>query len=166
MGNSTLLNAFLTPGLMRSVPRDYPDFFYWEDDWNGAGSIDPGGHNPSNYANISIPEGETYNGFTVFFRNNLGTNREYEHLTPAERTFYGLDIGSDEAYRTGPDSFTHVSMALSALALDLVTEWNHDATFSYVDRWVFGEGESAEDAFINDMWDAYRGDYQSFPYLA
>jgi hypothetical protein len=177
LGNAAIRDCFLGTTTMRSVPRDYADFFYWDDPWNGANAINPGGHNPNNHANISVPIGQTYliNGtsYTVFFRNNLQSNREYEHLTVAERDFYdmptyeeGNSWEADENYRTSGDSVQHIGMCLAGLALDLVTEWAHDATFGYTDRWIKGEGRAANHAFVLQMYNAYRDDYQSFPYLA
>lgn len=174
LNDSAILNCLIN-STVDSVPRDFADFFYWDDPWNGANAINPGGHNPNNHANISIPEGETYlidgTSYTVFFRNNLQSNREYEHLTEAERDFYGMSRTtnswvSDESYRTSGDSVQHIGMCLAGLAMDLVTEWAHDATFGYCDRWISGEGRNSNATFIDQMWAAYRGNYQSFPYLA
>lgn len=154
LNNSDMLTAF-SQGRVKSVPRDYPDFYFWAD------------HN-SSMKSSTVPVGKTYNGFTVFFRNNLGTNREFEHLHPSEWD-EAYDHSKDNSYRLNQDSHPHVGMVLAARLLGLQEEWAHDATFAYVDRWMvedhaanarMGAGgdvvERSGDNFIDAMWAKYR----------
>jgi hypothetical protein len=158
LNNSDMLSAF-SQKRIKSVPRDYPDFYFWPD------------HNSSMKSSI-VPVGQTYNGYTVFFRNNLGTNREFEHLHPSEWDD-SLDHSKDNSYRLNQDSHPHVGMVLAARMLGLQEEWAHDATFAYVDRWMvedyaansrMGAGgdvvERSGSNFIDSMWAKYRGSGQ------
>jgi len=166
INNSNMLNLFTT-GIsnLKSVPRDFADFYIWSDPWRGANNVEPGGPNPSRCPNVSVPLGETYNGYTVFFRNNLGNNRDYEHLTPSERLACGID-NNDDSYRNDQDSHPHVGMVFAGLAFDLVDEWDHYATFAYIDRWMQGENQSSSDDFVDAMYETHRDSFQAFDWLA
>jgi len=166
-GNSDIEDAFINDNIL-SLPRDYPDFYYYAD------------RNDTTTSAIVTP-GETWSGHTVFFRNNLASNRGYEHLHPSE---WNLTAGGyaesqkDEDYRIGSDTHQHVGMILAARILDLQTKWNHDPTFDMMDRWMDDADPAAEYAilsiydtealeaektsessFIDDMWDLYRSSY-------
>jgi hypothetical protein len=143
LNNSDMLSAFAQDRI-KSVPRDYPDFYFWPD-------------HTSTMTSKIVPAGQTYNGYTVFFRNNLGNNREFEHLDPSEWDD-SLDHSKDNSYRLNQDSHPHVGMVLAARLLGLQEEWNHDATFAYVDRWMVEDHGSLRSgsSFIDAMWSKYR----------
>jgi len=167
LDDSDMMDAFINDDIL-SMPRDYADFYYYAD------------RNDTTTSSI-VPAGETWSGHTVFFRNNLAINRGYEHLHPSE--WYLTSKGEDEAfkdedYRIGQDSKQHVGMILAAMILDLQTEWDHNATFDYMDRWmddadpaaeyailsIYDAGalqadKSSDSSFIDDMWDLYRSSY-------
>jgi hypothetical protein len=145
LNNADMMSAFAQDRI-KSVPRDYPDFYFWPD------------HTSTMISKI-VPVGQTYNGYTVFFRNNLGNNREFEHLDPSEWDD-SLDHNKDNSYRLNQDSHPHVGMILAARIMGLQEEWNHDATFAYVDRWMVedhGDNLRSGSSFIDAMWGKYRG---------
>src|SRR5690606_29759550 len=121
MNNEEMLNAFRR-NQIQSLPRDYADFYLWEE-------------RNSSMKSAIVPDGQTWNGFTAFFRNNLGLNREYEHLHPSEWDD-AYDHWKDNSYRLNQDSHPHVGMVLAARILGLQEQWSHDATFAYIDRWM------------------------------
>lgn len=160
LNDRDMLNAF-RENRIQSVPRDYPDFYFASDS------------NASLKSSL-ISLGQTWNGFSVFFRNNTASNREYEHLHPSEWDD-SYDHWKDNSYRLTQDSHPHVGMVLTARLLGLQDEWSHEATFAYIDRWMvedhvanarvmsqFGSGGGGADiprsgsSFIDDMWAKYR----------
>lgn len=169
LGDSGMQNLF-TDGSLKAVPRDYPDFYYWKD-------------HQSTIKSKIVPEGQTWTGATVFFRNQIG-NGEHEHLHPSEWGIpSNMEHWKNDAYRKGIDSWTQVGMVLAARLLghDAVSLWGHPATFDYIDRWM-SEDHNAEciileqyddstsygvscppsiprggAVFIDSMWDTYRG---------
>jgi hypothetical protein len=66
----------------------------------------------------------------------------------------GLVDGCND-YRVCCTSHTWVAQALAARILRAEDEWDHDAFFDYVDRWV-DEGGNMGSSFIEDMWNTYR----------
>lgn len=135
LDNDAMKNAFVD-GYILATPRDYPDFYFYED------------RNDNTVSSI-VPAGETYAGHCVFFRNSTLINRGYEHLDPSEwdLTADGVTIAEkDEVYRSGIDTHQHVGMVLAAAILGLKTEWNHDATFVMMSRWMNCANTSDEEA--------------------
>ena len=157
LNEDTIKNVFINDQI-QAVPRDYADFYFYED------------RNDNTTSDI-VPPGETYAGHPVFFRNNLATNRGYEHLHPTEwdKTAEGeSEALKDENYRTGQDTHQHVGMVLAASILGLKAEWNHDATFMMMSRWMICADIEAEEAmgagnavkssksdFVDSVFDQY-----------
>jgi hypothetical protein len=132
-----------------------------------------------------LPYGPAYNGATVVYTGHMGVWQgqpvsddpawgPYEHLSPDQ----WLDpIGED--YRRCCTSIAWVGQALAAHLMNAQSNWNHDAFFAYVDRWMDPTGDDAYtqeiydltgldyraawqrqgqawDDFVNEMWAAYR----------
>ena len=99
----------------------------------------------------------------------------YEHLPPDQ--WEGNCIG--ESYRRCCTSIAWVGQALAARLVDAQQNWNHDAFFAYVDRWMDPAGDAeyiqtildltgrdfsgsyaahgqAWDDFVEEMWAQYR----------
>jgi len=99
----------------------------------------------------------------------------YEHLPPSEwKSMTG------EGYRRCCTSIAWVGQALALHVLHLEDAWNHPAFFDYVDRWMneddtehiriikeargrdysagYARQGQAWDAYVNEMWAAYRND--------
>ena len=120
--------------------------------------------------------GEGYRGQKALWTIDRTPARRHEHLPPAQwdgPPFQGDNDGwKSEAYRrlNGP---TWIGQALAARLLGAKDDWNHDAYFDYVDRWVaeaengtvdratkqptgydpfFGAGP-----FVRAMWEKHRG---------
>jgi len=132
------------------------------------------------------PWGPAWNGATVIYTGHMGLwNNQpvsdtpgwgpYEHLPPDQ--WEGDGIG--EGYRRCCTSIAWVGQALAARLMNAQTNWNHDAFFAYVDRWMDPTGDDAYtqtifdmsgldyranfqrqgqawDNFINEMWATYR----------
>lgn len=141
LSDDAMLNAFIN-GVIQSVPRDYPDFYFYAD------------RNDTTVSAI-VPAGQTYTGYNVFFRNNLAANRGYEHLDPTEwhLTSKGQsEAQKDETYRNCCDSHPHVGMVLAARMCGLEQQWNHPATFEYIERWMIGEAQGSRSAFVDSVF--------------
>ncbi len=67
-------------------------------------------------------------------------------------------IDACDDYRICCTSPTWVGAALATHMVNGKANWNHDAFFDYVDRWIDdGSGAGGDDAdFINEMWTVYR----------
>ena len=107
-------------------------------------------------------------------KNGKGDRGPYEHLPPAQ--WPGPKKTQSESYRRCCTSISWVGTALSAHLMDAKKQWNHDAYFDYVDRWMTEEDSlflakiQAEtgkdlssqpqgrtwDAFVDEMWAKYR----------
>ena len=61
----------------------------------------------------------------------------YEHLHPREWMTNGLNGTQSEAYRRANSSSSWVGQALVLRMLGGERQWNHDAFFDYVDRWMY-----------------------------
>jgi len=120
--------------------------------------------------------GTGYRGQKALWTIDCTEARRHEHLSPdqwAGPPFQGGNDGwKSEGYRrlNGP---TWVGQALAARLLGAKSDWNHDAFFDYVDRWV-GEAEGGSvdhetlkttgykpfyggaGGFIEAMWKAHR----------
>jgi len=125
--------------------------------------------------------GRGWTGATALYAGHIGKDGEktqkgwgaYEHLPPSE--WPGM-LG--ENYRRCCTSVAWVGQALAARIMHAEAQWNHDAFFDYVDRWMTeddteaikiikeatGKEYSANwerqgqtwDDFVNEMWAAYR----------
>jgi len=176
LNNSNMYNAFIDgrlDGTTYGVPRDYPDFYYYAD------------RNDTTESAV-VTAGESWQGRTVFFRNSTLANRGFEHLHPSEWDTLGSGstTWTDESYRVGIDSHVHGGHIFAALVMGLKTEWDHDATFDYIDYWMdmsdadhasecsvkatyhgtldcasYGVVKRSGNTFIDEMWDTYRSDY-------
>lgn len=141
LGDNTMRDCFLGSS-MQCTPRDYADFYLMSD-------------MTATTESAHVTPGETYSGHLVGFRNNLGVNREYEHLRPDE---WGMasaganEAWKDDVYRTGIDSHTVVGMALAAQLCGLQGEWGHDATFAYVQRWMIDADIAAEREILDTYY--------------
>jgi len=113
--------------------------------------------------------GEGFYGQTVLWQMGVhhGKAAPYEERDPA--TWDMMDKRS-EGYRKCCTSNCWVGEALAARLMRAMAVWNHDAFFDYVDRWMSDEDARlarergvkdppqgrAWDAFVNNMWEAYR----------
>ncbi len=61
---------------------------------------------------------------------------QYEHLQPKDWPIDPEEPGMNEAYRRGCTSIAWVGEALAARIMHAEKYWDHDAFFSYVDRWM------------------------------
>lgn len=102
----------------------------------------------------------------------------YEHLPPSRWTQSNLN---SESYRRANTSSAWVGQALALHMLHAEVQWNHDAFFDYVERWMaegdapfrhellkyfpkerFGDKDTfthegnAGDPFVKSMWDTYH----------
>lgn len=137
--------------------------------------------------------GQGWTGATALFAGHSGiSNRSgkparpqwgpYEHLHPSKWARNNLQ---SESYRRANTSASWVGQALALRMLGAQKEWNHDAFFDYVDRWMTepgdaehraeimkhhpnaGLGERARYAFqgyipepfVKRMWETYRAKY-------
>jgi hypothetical protein len=108
----------------------------------------------------------------------------YEHLTPDHWQEEPLNGGQSEAYRRCCTSNCFVGQALTLRLLKLEKQWNHDAFFDYVDRWMTEDDKPARaainkarpgkpmtseepgkewahegatnEAWVKEMWNKYR----------
>jgi len=141
LNDLAMKNCFIND-VMQCVPRDCADFFLMSD-------------MTATTQSAHIPTGEAYAGHLVGFRNNLALNREYEHLRPDEwvpLTANGDEAWKDDTYRTGTDSHTVVGMALAAQLCGLQSEWAHDATFAYVQRYMIDADVAAERGILDTYY--------------
>ena len=147
-----LSGLLLGDGAMAAVSRTYPDVKFGED-MHTALSDD-------------LPYGPAWCGATVVYTGHMGWWQgaavsddpawgPYEHLAPDQ---WLSNIG--EGYRRCCTSLAWVGQALAARLMDAQDEWNHEAFFAYVDRWMDSEGDAEYTQTIYDMtgWD-YRGSW-------
>jgi len=154
---------------MANVTRNYPQVDFGED-------------NQTMY-------GDGWTGAKVVYAGHSGIQRSgkserpkwgpYEHLPPSKWTRDNLQ---SEAYRRANTSCAWVGEALFLHLVKAEKQWNHDAFFDYVDRWMFEDDtafrhevskyfpdcrEVADDAdwaqqgfagepFVKEMWNKYR----------
>ncbi len=158
---------------MASPTSSFPDVNFGEDNqtmhgegWTGAKALFAG--HSGIHADGSIP------------RPKWGP---YEHLHPSEWDKNGMRNFQSDAYRRANTSSSWVGQALVMRMLRAEDEWNHDAFFDYVDRWMteddsehrkiisehfpraqLGKGHwwnkqgNAWEPFAKTMWDRYRND--------
>ena len=117
---------------------------------------------------------------------------QYEHLQPKDWPVWSEEPGMGEGYRRGCTSIAWVGEALAARIMHAEKYWNHDAFFSYVDRWMTEDdteflktiqAQTAHapypaggltypdycwqrqtwDPFISEMWKKYRNDLPAGP---
>ena len=114
---------------MASPSKSYPQCQFGEDMqtlykrcWTGANVV-YAGH-----------QGVDKNG------NNMNTTTpgwgQYEHLQPKDWPIDPEEPGMNEAYRRTCTSLAWVGEALAARIMHAEKQWDHDAFFSYVDRWM------------------------------
>jgi hypothetical protein len=91
--------------------------------------------------------GPCWTGATVVFAGHSGISSAtgkapraqwgpYEHMRPADWDQAGQKNVQSEAYRRSNTSCCWVGEALAMRILKLEKDWNHDAFFDYVDRWM------------------------------
>ena len=91
--------------------------------------------------------GECWTGAKVCFAGHSGVHADgsiprkawgpYEHMRPADWDKPGQSNMQSEAYRRANSSTSWVGQALVMRMLQAEKQWNHDAFFDYVDRWMF-----------------------------
>jgi hypothetical protein len=91
--------------------------------------------------------GDCWTGAKVVFAGHSGIHNDgsvprmqwgpYEHLKPDQWKENGLNGSQSEAYRRANSSTSWVGQALVIRMLKAEKQWNHDAFFDYVDRWMF-----------------------------
>ena len=160
---------------MRTPTIIYPDLQIqedmmtaYEDDVVGGGPVWWDGSTIVYTGHMGI-----WNGVAVSSEPGWGP---YEHLHPSDWLSH---IG--EGYRRCCTSIAWVGEVLAARLMNARAYWNHDAFFSYVDRWMdpTGDADYADflysisggdmdyradwaqhgqtyDTFVNEMWAAYR----------
>jgi len=66
-------------------------------------------------------------------------------------------------YRRCCTANSYGGFVLAALIMELRSEWNHNALFDYMDRYMSieekGQWTRQRSRFVEDMWDKYRDDY-------
>ncbi len=105
--------------------------------------------------------GPTWTGATVAFAGHSGIHHgndtkkiprshwgPYEHLHPKDWDKEGMQNAQSEAYRRANSSSSWPGQALVIRMLGAQRQWNHDAFFDYVDRWMY-EDDKAFRAVIN-----------------
>lgn len=108
--------------------------------------------------------GHGWTGATALFAGHSGmqsatgkTERPrwgpYEHLPPSQWTQGNCN---SEAYRRANTSSSWVGEALVMRLLHAETNWNHDAFFDYVDRWMTEEGDREHRQDILKYWPKER----------
>ena len=116
--------------------------------------------------------------------NDINTKQpgwgQYEHLQPKD---WPSDM--NESYRRSSTSHGWVGEALAARIMHAEKYWDHDAFFSYVDRWMteddtefvkvikeqrnhdysadWARQRETWDPFVNEMWEKYRDDLPAGP---
>ena len=170
---------------MASPTKTYPNVQFGEDmqtlfkrSWTGANVV-YAGHN-----------GVDRNGQDVNKTSGWG---QYEHLQPKDWPIDPDEPGMNEMYRVSCTSLAWVGEALAARMMHAEKYWDHDAFFSYVDRWMTqddtesikiikeqtkfapypatGLDVSAQwerqrqtwDPFVEDMWKKYRDNLPAAP---
>jgi hypothetical protein len=98
--------------------------------------------------------GECWTGAKVVFAGHSGISSAtgkllrsqwgpYEHLRPKDWDKPGQKNAQSEAYRRANTSCCWVGEALAMRILKLEKQWNHDAFFDYVDRWMTEDDKAA-----------------------
>ena len=137
--------------------------------------------------------GTCWTGATVCFAGHSGVHADgsiprpkwgpYEHLHPSKRKNEGDRMNmQSEGYRRANSSSSWPGQALVIRLLGAEKEWNHDAFFDYVDRWMYEDDKAfrqeinacfpdkflvsdgdawyhqgqAWEPFVTDMWFKYR----------
>jgi hypothetical protein len=89
-----------------------------------------------------------WTGANVVYAGHMGVDKngnnasnqvgwgQYEHLQPKDWPIDPDEPGMNEGYRRGCTSVAWVGEALAARILHAEKYWDHDAFFSYVDRWM------------------------------
>ena len=111
-----------------------------------------------------LPVGDAWCGATVVYTGHMGWWDGasvsdtpgwglYEHLPPDQWEWQG-----GEGYRRCCTSLSWVGQALAARLMSAIANWNHDAFFAYVDRWMdsIGDDQYTETIYQMTGWD-YRG---------
>lgn len=155
---------------MRSPDTTYPNLRFGEDmqtiydnGWSGAQVVYAGHQGVWNELQVS----------------SIPSWGPYEHLYPSlwKSELGGSNFHIGEDYRRCCTSLAWVGQGLAAQLMGAEDYWNHDAFFSYIDRWMteddtqllqilkntMGVDYSASwqrqgqtwDAFVNEMWAAY-----------
>lgn len=145
LGNAAMTNAVLNDAVM--VGRTSEKFYFWED---RSGSVPP---------SSGVQPGKTWSGASVFFRKQVGSTGEYEHLVPADWGKAYSTTNPDpylggvkfEKYRQGNDSIPHMGMLLTCRILGAKTRWKTGAPDAYLQRWMT-EDWSQEAAIINSLY--------------
>ena len=145
-----------------------------------------------------------WTGAKVVYAGHLGVNKngentsqkvgwgQYEHLQPKDWPNDPEEPGMNEGYRRGCTSLAWVGEALAARIMHAEKYWDHDAFFSYVDRWMteddtaflktiteqtkfapypatgltypdYAWQRQTWDAFIMEMWKKYRDNIPAGP---
>ncbi len=132
-----------------------------------------------------------WTGAKVVYAGHMGVDRngndvnkkvgwgQYEHLQPKDWPIDPDEPGMNEGYRRSCTSLAWVGEALAARIMHAEKYWDHDAFFSYVDRWMTEDDTAflktitaqtgltypdwcwqrqTYDPFIVEMWKKYRND--------
>jgi hypothetical protein len=145
LGNETMANVVLSGDA--EVGRTGEKFYFWAD----RSSTVP--------KSAGVVEGRTWSGASVFFRKQVGSTGEYEHLVPAD---WGLAYSTTnpdpslggvkfEKYRQANDSMPHMGMLLTCRILRAQSRWKTGAPDAYLERWMT-EDWSQEAAIINSLY--------------
>lgn len=137
--------------------------------------------------------GDCWTGAKVVFAGHSGIHADgsvprrhwgpYEHLHPSKWDTDRMSSTTSEAYRRANSSTSWVGQALVIHMLKAETQWNHDAFFDYVDRWMYEEDQQfrrevgkvfpkseikdnqtwaiqgqAWEPFVKEMWERHRND--------
>jgi len=146
------------------------------------------------YPNVGFGEdeqtayGDCWTGATVVFAGHSGIDAAtgegrsrgsdwgpYEHTPPSQ---WGDGANTSESYRRCCTSIGWVAQALALRLMRAERQWDHDAFFDYVDRWMYENDAAfvktikeatghdhdkdwarqgqAWDAFVNEMWAKHR----------
>jgi hypothetical protein len=162
-------------GLMLDVDEMRSPTYRFRTDWMSYYASDA----TSTATSSIVPSGEGWTGATVLWCQDPGP-AEHEHLHPTE--WHLVTAGGDgmkrEQYRR-LNSHSWPGAALAALAMGAKDDWDHDAFFDYVDRWMTEPdtanfayietlfsprtltipGGYVESEFVENMWNQYRSDY-------
>jgi len=126
--------AMLGDDAMANINKSFPKAAFGEDEqtaygdcWTGAKAVFTG--------HSGIGEVTGIGRDFVRAGNSWGP---YEHLTPAQ---WVPEEFRSEAYRRANTSVCFVAQALVLRTMKLENEWNHDAFFDYVDRWMYEDDQ-------------------------
>jgi hypothetical protein len=133
--------------------------------------------------------GVVYAGHMGVDKNGNDVNKkagwgQYEHLQPKDWPIDPEEPGMNEGYRRSCTSLAWVGEALAARIMHAEKYWDHDAFFSYVDRWMTEDDTAflktitaqtgltypdwcwqrqTYDPFIMEMWHKYRNNIPPWP---